>query len=251
MTMGMTMGHEHNSHLDMRIAAAVFCTSTSRTHCCLVMEASLNTQLKEVSGTLRGVREQIDAHQRTRRLLYFKSSRERARMLAWSFAFHVGLIVWVLRGDPDLAAQLAAQCSSSQRPQDASCSSEQIAERGSALSEECKHRLLNPVSSRDKRALAEARKLLAELSLYRWVRDQNDEKGLAPSKGALWRQWSEQSATLEFMNCLESSAVEEKSVRNRNQWMQRWASRWRVEQGRFKQGARLPLEVLRAKARAV
>ena len=31
----------------------------------------------------------------------------------------------------------------------------------------------------------------------------------------------------------------------------RWASRWRVEQGRFKQGDRLPLEVLRAKARAV
>ena len=43
----------------------------------------------------------------------------------------------------------------------------------------------------------------------------------------------------------------QKKVSARNKWMQRWASRWRVEQGRFKQGDRLPLEVMRAKARVV
>ena len=126
-----------------------------------------------------------------------------------------------------------------------------MAERGLALTEECKDRLFNPFSSREKRALAEARKLLADLSLSAWVRDQNHTTGLAPSKGTYWRQWSGQSDTLQFVNCLGSSAAQEKSVRHLYIWMQRWASRWRVEQGRFKKGERLPLEVLRAKARTL
>ena len=38
------------------------------------------------------------------------------------------------------------------------------------------------------------------------------------------------------------------SDKHKRQRMQRWSRRWRVVQGRYKAGLRLPLETLRAKA---
>ena len=102
------------------------------------MEPNLRSQLTDLAGRLRGVQDEIFTHQRSRRLLYFRS-RERTRRQAWSYAVHLGLIVWVLRGDADLAAQLAAQCSRPPKATDLSCSSQMIAERGLTLTEECKN----------------------------------------------------------------------------------------------------------------
>ena len=155
---------------------------------------------------------------------------------------HVALVVWVLRRDPVLASQFVAQFEGKQ--QNATCSAQSIESQGEALSTEDKELLVNPFSARGLRALKDARKFLAELFLYSWVRDQNKNKGLAPSTGALWMQWSGQEAN-------SDTAARAKTRRSRSQWLARWGRRWSVTQGRFKQGDRLPLETLRAKARNV
>ena len=94
-----------------------------------------------------------------------------------------------------------------------------------------------------------------------------NDKGLAPSYAALWRQFS-----LEVdkeQNSLQGEPVappaSEKHKRqpsslegepdalparekHQRQRMRRWSRRWRVVQGRYKAGLRLPLETLREKA---
>ena len=90
-------------------------------------------------------------------------------------------------------------------------------------------------------------KYLNEHSLFQWTHKQNTEKGLAPSYGALWRQYSlelkRQPSRLEEEP--DAPPAKEKHQRQR---MRRWSRRWRVVQGRYKAGLRLPLETLREKA---
>ena len=157
---------------------------------------------------------------------------------------HAALVVWALRSDAVLAAQFVSQWP--RRPEDAKTwSAADIEERGSALYSDRKDELLRPSTARGERALADAQKFLAELSLVSWVREQNDEKGLAPSRPAIWRRWAGDGA--DRIAC-PNVCTDGTQLRGRNQWMLRWARRWRVVQGRFKQGDRLPLETFRAKA---
>ena len=183
----------------------------------------------------------IGSRQQARRDL-LGTPRARTRADAWPYVLHVALVVWVLRKDPVLASQFVAQFEAKRAS--AMWSAQSIESQGEALSTETKELLLNPLSARGLRALRDARKFLAELSLYDWVRVQNKTKGLAPSSGALWMQWSGQDANSEI-------PARAKTRRSRSQWLARWGRRWSVTQGRFKQGDRLPLETLRAKARNV
>ena len=75
----------------------------------------------------------------------------------------------------------------------------------------------------------------------------NREKGLAPSYAALWRQFSVEADTRP--NSLQrESDTPPASDKHKRQRMRRWSRRWRVVQGRYKAGLRLPLETLRQKA---
>ena len=200
--------------------------------------SSARDQLEELSGHMKEISKLIGSRQQARRDL-FGRPRRRTGADAWPYVLHVALVVWVLHRDPVLASQFVAQFEGKRA--NATWSAQSITSQGEALSTEDKELLLNPLSARGQRALRDARKFLAEFSLYTWVRAQNKNKGLAPSSGALWMQWSGQDANSDI-------AAGAKSRRSRSQWLGRWGRRWKVTQGRFKQGDRLPLETLRAKA---
>ena len=208
------------------------------------MESGLRDQVNQLSARLKQITKELRVHQRAHRAAEVRAEEPAlARTGAWAYDLLVGLIVWSLREDSDLAAQCATRCKG-KRSQTPAWTPLEIEKRGLALTAQKKFQLLNPSTPRGRRALTEAHKLCAEFGLYRWVRHQNDSKGLAPSKRALWRQWSDSSD----ISQAEPVARMGTYKRGQNLWMQRWAHRWRVMQGRFKQGERLPVEILRAKA---
>ena len=98
-----------------------------------------------------------------------------------------------------------------------------------------------------KRAVTAATKFLREKSLLARVQKQNTDKGLAPSYAALWRQFANEvdNEPIGLEGEPDGSPASDKHKRQR---MQRWSRRWRVVQGRYKAGLRLPLETLRQKA---
>ena len=80
-----------------------------------------------------------------------------------------------------------------------------------------------------------------------WVYRQNTEKGVAPAAEHVWTEnmtWLAKDHT----GALRPEKRPRWKRRQRNQWVLRWAHRSRVLRGTFKNGERLPLETLRAKA---
>ena len=155
-------------------------------------------------------------------------------------------MVWAMRSDEDFALAFLRDWPQKQRAV-APWSPEQLRQEISTLTETAKDLLLKPATKRGERAVAAAIKFLRERSLFGWVQKQNNDKGLAPSYAALWRQYSlevdkEQNSLEEEPDALPASAT------RKRQRVQRWSRRWRVVQGRYKAGLRLPLETLGQKA---
>ena len=163
-----------------------------------------------------------------------------------TFLDRAALVVWVMTSDEGLALTFLREWPQNQHaaaPQRA----EQLRQAMSTMTESAKESLLKPASKTGERAISAATKYLTENSLFQWTHEQNSEKGLAPSYGALWRRYSlelqRQPSTLEVEP--DAFPAREKHQRQR---MRRWSRRWRVVQGRYKAGLRLPLETLRQKA---
>ena len=126
-------------------------------------------------------------------------------------------------------------------------SPEHLRQEISILTESAKEFLLQPATKRGERAVSAASKFLNERSLFGWVQKQNNDKGLAPSYAALWRQYSLE-VDKEQISLQGEPVAPPASQKHKRQRMQRWSRRWRVVQGRYKAGQRLPLETLREKA---
>ena len=124
---------------------------------------------------------------------------------------------------------------------------EQLREKMNTLTETEKEELLRPTTVRGERAVTAATKFLTERSLLAWVQKQNTDKGLAPSYAALWRQFANE-VDKEPISLQGEPDAPPASDKHKRQRMQRWSRRWRVVQGRYKAGMRLPLETLRQKA---
>ena len=126
-------------------------------------------------------------------------------------------------------------------------SQEQLRQKMNTLTETEKEQLLRPTTIRGERAVTAATKFLTERSLFAWVQKQNSDKGLAPSYAALWRQFAKEvdSEPISVQGEPDAPPVSDRAKRQR---MRRWSRRWRVVQGRYKAGLRLPLETLRQKA---
>ena len=117
------------------------------------------------------------------------TNRRSAGHTVWQFVVRGALVVWALRSDEDLALALLRECPQNQRAV-APWSPEQLRQEISILTEIAKDLLLKPATKRGERAVAAAIKFLREGSLFGWVQKQNNDKGLAPSYAALWRQYS-------------------------------------------------------------
>ena len=123
----------------------------------------------------------------------------------------------------------------------------QLHQRKNTLTETEKQQLLRPTTRRGEKAVTAATKFLTEQSLLAWVQQQNSDKGLAPSYAALWRQFANE-VDKEPSSLQGEPDAPPASDKHKRQRMQRWSRRWRVVQGRYKAGMRLPLETLRQKA---
>ena len=165
---------------------------------------------------------------------------------AWPFIVRCALVVWAMRSDLDLARAFVEEWAWNRR-EVAPWSHEQVREQINTLTETQKEELLRPTTIRGERAVAAATKFLTERSLLAWVQEQNTEKGLAPSYAALWRQFAGGAGRPPSGLQGEPDAPPA-TDRTKRQRMQRWSRRWRVVQGRYKAGLRLPLETLRQKA---
>ena len=126
-------------------------------------------------------------------------------------------------------------------------SPEHLRQEISILTESAKELLLQPATERGERAVSAAMKFLKERALLAWVQNQNNDKGLTPSYAALWRQYSVEVDRQPNGLQGEPDAAPA-SERHKRQRVRRWSRRWRVVQGRYKAGLRLPLETLRQKA---
>ena len=165
---------------------------------------------------------------------------------AWPFVLRCALVVWAMRSDADLAQAFLEEWPQNRRAV-APWSQEQLREQINTLTETEKEQLLRPTTVRGERAVTAATKFLREKSLLAWVQKQNTDKGLAPSYAALWRQFANEVVN-EPISLEGEPDAPPASDRHRRQRMQRWSRRWRVVQGRYKAGLRLPLETLRQKA---
>ena len=168
------------------------------------------------------------------------------RATGGTFVVRAALVVWVMTSDEGLARRFLREWPQNQHAA-ALRRAEQLRDEMRTLMQSEKDLLLKPTSRLGERAVSAATKYLNEHSLFQWTHKQNSEKGLAPSYGALWRQYSLELKRQPSRLGEEPDAppAREKHQRQR---MRRWSRRWRVVQGRYKAGLRLPLETLRAKA---
>lgn len=120
--------------------------------------------------------------------------------------------------------------------------------RFSELSETTKHRLLRPVTAEEQRCYQKASDWIREQRARDWVTEQNVSKGLAPGNKHLWakmlaleEQDENRGRTLPHLKHIVK-------LRSKNQWLHRWAKRCRIRKGRFKDGEKLEVESLQAKA---
>ena len=168
------------------------------------------------------------------------------RATGGTFVVRAALVVWVMTSDEGLARRFLREWPQNQHAA-ALRRAEQLRDEMRTLMQSEKDLLLKPTSRLGERAVSAATKYLNEHSLFQWTHKQNSEKGLAPSYGALWRQYSLELKRQPSRLGEEPDAppAREKHQRQR---MRRWSRRWRVVQGRYKAGLRLPLETPRQKA---
>ena len=202
------------------------------------------SRIAELRAELQKQKEVIAALTRKKKVA--DTSRACASDTAWPCVVRGALIVWAIRSDADLAQAFLEEWPQNRRAV-APWSQELLRQKMNTLTETEKEQLLRPTSTRGKRAVTAATKFLTEWSLLAWVQKQNSEKGLAPSYAALWRQFANE-VDKERISLQGEPDAPPGSDKHKRQRMRRWSRRWRVVQGRYKAGPRLPLETLRQKA---
>ena len=231
----------------MTIGLKTFCLSASPLDSAEMFEPcdhTAATRIAELRAELQKQKRAIAALTRSKRVA--DTSRACASEKPWPFVVRAALIVWAMRSDADLAKAFLEKWPQN-RQAVAPWSQEQLRQKMNTLTETEKEQLLRPTTIRGQRALTAATKFLTEGSLFAWVQKQNSDKGLAPSYAALWRQFSNE-VDKEPISLQGEPDAPPASDKHKRQRMQRWSRRWRVVQGRYKAGLRLPLETLRQKA---
>ena len=212
----------------------------------LMSEAVLESAAAEIARLRAAIRENKQAMAALGKSGSVGDTGSVPRATGAAFLIRAALVVWVMTSDEGLALRFLREWPQNQHAA-AHRRAEQLRHEMSTLIESAKELLLKPTSKLGERAVSAATKYLNEHSLFQWTHKQNTEKGLAPSYGALWRQYSlelkRQPSRLEEEP--DAPPAKEKHQRQR---MRRWSRRWRVVQGRYKAGLRLPLETLREKA---
>ena len=224
-----------------------FCLSASPLDCANMSEAgdqTGDTRIAELRAELQKQTRAIAALTRKRKAAETRS-RACASESAWPFVVRCALFVWAMRSDGDLAEAFLEEWPQN-RPAETPWSQEQVREKMNTLTETEKEQLLRPTTKRGERAVTAATKYLRERSLFAWVQKQNTDKGLAPSYAALWRQFANEVD--QPMSLQREPDAPPASDKHKRQRMQRWSRRWRVVQGRYKAGLRLPLETLPQRA---
>ena len=108
--------------------------------------------------------------------------------------------------------------------------------------------VLRAISSRtggiSKRALAEAARFQSQHTLFQWIQDQNDRKGVAPNT-TMVRQHLAQISDEPVATAAPSSAACSQVVSV--SWVQRFRKRWALKRGKFMPGERLTPDLIATK----
>ena len=116
------------------------------------------------------------------------------------------------------------------------------------MSEEQQAHFMDETVPGTRRQMQEAQQFVKERSLQDWLRDQNINKGLAPTADNVYRKWRHLQRSLSPAR-MADVAPGERKTRSRVQWVRRWSRRFALARGRFKVGSRLPLPLAREKVR--
>jgi len=116
------------------------------------------------------------------------------------------------------------------------------------MSEEQQAHFMDETVPGTRRQMQEAQQFVKERSLQDWLRDQNINKGLAPTADNVYRKWRHLQRSLPPAR-MADLAPGERKTRSRVQWVRRWSRRFALARGRFKVGSRLPLPLARDKVR--
>ena len=91
--------------------------------------------------------------------------------------------------------------------------------------------MLEPIAQKDKRLLKEAKAAITQCDLHSWLCEQNIQKGLAPTVGALLRQRHRLNEKME-----ESTAEPIAGSKGRwasYKWISRWRMNWKLPKGQI------------------
>jgi len=105
--------------------------------------------------------------------------------------------------------------------------------------------MLEPVAKRDISLLKEANQEVAKCDLHLWVCQQNLEKGLAPSVGAIMQQKNRRESVASTYAEQEDKRAPGRSAAYK--WIGRWTRRWRMPKSKIQDRDMLSASVLRRK----
>ena len=212
--------------------------------CAGSMDNSKKRQLEKLTIAIREIKKKIKSERAG--TAGSAEPRKSAGHWSWPLEVRAALCVWVVTGNMSAAIEFVKDWK--RRPKNRTAwSPEQIREEAESLTDWTKNLLVKPATKRGRMALAEAETFLKEKQLFKWVKEQNSQKGLAPSYSALWRQWTQETESPSQAAC-DDDVGRPRDQKQRTQRMRRWARRWIVIRGCYKPGPRLDLETLRGKA---
>ena len=205
--------------------------------------ASASADLDQVSAELKTLSRQLKAAQRSKT----NTSSGISRHLRCHATVKIACVIFALTAPRTDVALEFLKFKRRNKPDANEWTEKQLLAQFNEFTTVEKELMLDANDKRWNKHLATAQAWLRDNGLREWVYGQNKDKGVAPANEHVWKQniaW----LAKDDAGALRPEQPPRWRRRQINQWVQRWASRSRVLRGTFKDGERLPLETLRAKA---
>ena len=191
--------------------------------------------LKTLETLLRVQRKELNTCRQQVRNLQAQQARLR------KFIFDVCFILYVWSVPSGFLALAYAAHAGRIKNYDANVSVEELEERFLHTDMAVLTAISSRVGVESKRALAEASRFEREHSLFQWIQNENDAKGVAPNT-TMVRQHLAAQRVEPVATSVQRSAMagKVKSV----SWVQRFRKRWALKRGSFMPGERMSQEVI-------
>ena len=205
--------------------------------------AAASSKLEQVSSELKALSRQLKGVQRSES----SKSSGTTQHLRCHATMKTACVVLALTAPRTDVALEFLKFKRRNKPDAAEWTSQHVLDHFNEFSVVDKELMLDANDKKWGRHLATSRAWLRDHGLRDWVYGQNKDKGVAPANEHVWQQNKAWLAT-DDAGALRPEKRPRWKRRQINQWVLRWVARSRVARGAFKDGERLSLETLRAKA---